>query len=108
MKQQSQISVFVLCACLGFVPQSPAGEDPFQGVGSITVPLEKMSWRKQAPDPPQRIDPGDCRPVLRRCAAAYRVYSRTQSDMQRIDARPAPARVERRGWIDRSLHMSVS
>jgi hypothetical protein len=45
----------VLFGCLAMMSQSLGAEDPFQGVGSITVPIEKMSWRKQAPDLPQRI-----------------------------------------------------
>jgi hypothetical protein len=49
------VSVVGLCACFAFPPKGSAGEDPFQSVGSITVPLEKMSWRKQAPDLPQQI-----------------------------------------------------
>jgi hypothetical protein len=55
MNRQSFASIVVLCAWLGFVSESAAEEDPFQGVGSITVPLEKMKWRKQAPDLPQKI-----------------------------------------------------
>jgi len=55
MNKQLLASVTVLCACLGFVPRSPAAEDPFQGTGSITVPLEKMTWRKQAPGLPQQL-----------------------------------------------------
>jgi hypothetical protein len=55
MSKPLRASAFVLCACLGFAPQSPADEDPFRGVGNVTVPLETMSWRPQAPDLPQRI-----------------------------------------------------
>jgi quercetin dioxygenase-like cupin family protein len=47
--------VSVVCACLGFVTRSPAGEDPFKGAGSIVVPLEQMAWRKQAPNLPQQL-----------------------------------------------------
>jgi hypothetical protein len=55
MKYRWGVLAIVSCGCLGIVAQSLGGEDPFQSVGSITVPIEKMQWRKQAPDLPQRI-----------------------------------------------------
>ena len=47
--------VTALLACFGFALHCPAEDEPFKAVGSITVPLEKMSWRKQAPGLPQQL-----------------------------------------------------
>jgi hypothetical protein len=55
MNKISRGSALVVCACLGLVAQSPAEEEPFKAVGTIVVPLEKMQWRPQAPDLPQRL-----------------------------------------------------
>jgi hypothetical protein len=48
-------SALVVCAGLGLVVQSSAEEEPFKAVGTIVVPLEKMQWRQQAPNLPQRL-----------------------------------------------------
>jgi hypothetical protein len=55
MNRQSGLPKFAAAICIGFALQSPAGEDPFQGAGNISLPIERMEWRKQAPDLPQRI-----------------------------------------------------
>jgi hypothetical protein len=49
------VSVVLAVTCLGFVPHGDAEQDPFDGVGTIVVPLERMTWRPQAPDLPQRL-----------------------------------------------------
>jgi hypothetical protein len=55
MKRHSKLGAVVAGLCLGIAVATYAGEDPFKGVANITVPLEKLEWRKQAPDLPQRI-----------------------------------------------------
>jgi hypothetical protein len=55
MKISSRASAVALCVCLGLALQSPASEDAVPDVGNMTLLLEKMVWRKQAPNLPQRI-----------------------------------------------------
>jgi hypothetical protein len=45
----------ILCLCVSGLTPGAAAEYPFAEARSITVPLERMSWRQQAPDLPQRL-----------------------------------------------------
>jgi hypothetical protein len=55
MKMRFGTAAVLAATCLGFVARSHGEQDPFEGVGSVTVPLETMTWRPQAPDLPQRM-----------------------------------------------------
>jgi quercetin dioxygenase-like cupin family protein len=55
MKKQILAALLAVCAGLGLLPRSVAGEDPYKGAGSIIVPLEKMSFQPQAPGLPQKV-----------------------------------------------------
>jgi hypothetical protein len=55
MSTTMKLGAMLIGASIAFAPLGQAAEDPFKGVGTVVVPLEKMAWKPQAPGLPQKV-----------------------------------------------------
>ena len=55
MSTTMKLGAMLIGASIALAPTGRAAEDPFKGVGTLVVPLEKMDWKPQAPGLPQKV-----------------------------------------------------